>query len=291
MIGAILAAIAAHISYAVGDTIAVHANRKLGALRVLFWSQYVAVVIALGGLPFFAHQLNRITPASLWQTLVLAVLLLVSMLAFYRGLEKSNAVLAGVIAGAFPVLVVILSLISFDESLSGKQSAAITLVFLGMAFAALPLSRVLKRQLRLDQNLWYAFAAFVGWGIYFTYVRYPIETQGWFSTGIIVTVMHFVLMHLFFALSRRSAGHPTLALRNGYVGVFAATSLVVFGTYAFNFAIEFGQSSVVAPIAGSYPALYALLAYRVYRDRIESSQVVGVVLTLLGVVLLSLAST
>jgi len=48
--------------------------------------------------------------------------------------------------------------------------------------------------------------------------------------------------------------------------------------------------SVVAPIAGANPTLFVLLAFFVFKDRLTKQQILGIVLTLLGIVWLSFLS-
>jgi len=230
------------------------------------------------------------TVSSLLWTLGLTVLLSISFFAFNASLEKANAVLAGTIAGSFPALVVIFSLLWFGETLQASQVVALFVVFSGMMLASIPFSAIRGHKLRFDRNLWYAVIAFFGWGIYFTAIRIPIEAQGWFLTGALVSFGGFVSIAGVFLLMRWSPGKPSLSWRIGYVPAFLGTVLTTVGTYAFSYAIETGKSSIVAPIAGSYPALYALLAYVIYRDRLERSQEIGVAATLIGVIALSILS-
>lgn len=66
--------------------------------------------------------------------------------------------------------------------------------------------------------------------------------------------------------------------------------LLTVALFAFNFALANGLTAVVAPIASSYPVLFAVLAYFVFKDRLSKQQIVGVVITLLGIVTLSFFS-
>lgn len=63
--------------------------------------------------------------------------------------------------------------------------------------------------------------------------------------------------------------------------------LLTAGSFAFNFAVGQGLSSVVASIAGAYPALFALLASIIFKDPITRQQKSGMIITLLGIILLA----
>lgn len=58
----------------------------------------------------------------------------------------------------------------------------------------------------------------------------------------------------------------------------------------FNVGISKGYTSIVAPIAGANPVLFVILATFVFKDPITKQQAAGVILTLLGVILLSIFS-
>ena len=68
------------------------------------------------------------------------------------------------------------------------------------------------------------------------------------------------------------------------------TILLGGGAFSLNIAIEKGLTAVVVPIAGAYPVLFALLAFFVFKDRITRQQIVGIIITLIGIVSLSIYS-
>lgn len=66
--------------------------------------------------------------------------------------------------------------------------------------------------------------------------------------------------------------------------------LLGMGSWSFNFAIDQGLTSIVAPIAGSYATLFVILAFLFFKDPITRQQILGIVTTLSGIVLLSIFS-
>ena len=68
------------------------------------------------------------------------------------------------------------------------------------------------------------------------------------------------------------------------------SAMVGSGSLSFNYAISKGLVAIVAPIAGSYPTLFALLAFLVFKDSITRQQIFGIGVTLMGIVLLSFFS-
>lgn len=59
---------------------------------------------------------------------------------------------------------------------------------------------------------------------------------------------------------------------------------------SFTVGIAKGYTSIVAPIAGASPVLFVLLAPFVVKDPIIKQQVIGIIITLIGIVALSFLS-
>ncbi|HYD35081.1 MAG TPA: EamA family transporter [Vitreimonas sp.] len=65
--------------------------------------------------------------------------------------------------------------------------------------------------------------------------------------------------------------------------------LVRVAEVAYTLGIATGQTAIVAPIGGSYPTLFVVLAFLIFKDRLTRQQLAGIMVTLMGVV--GLAST
>lgn len=65
--------------------------------------------------------------------------------------------------------------------------------------------------------------------------------------------------------------------------------LLSYGGLSYNLGIEKGLVATVAPIAGSYPTLFALLSFFVFKDQIIKKEIYGILITLLGIVFLAIA--
>jgi len=72
--------------------------------------------------------------------------------------------------------------------------------------------------------------------------------------------------------------------------VIANSILLTVAEFSFNSAMGRGLTAIVAPIAGSYPTLFVVLAFLVFKDPIKKQQVVGIITTLVGIIFLSIFS-
>ena len=85
-------------------------------------------------------------------------------------------------------------------------------------------------------------------------------------------------------------GQP-IALGEPLVLLLVLSTVLVVGTFNLFRSFEFGQLSIVSPLASGYPALIVLLSLIVLGERLTLGAGVGVVLTILGMVLVTQAKT
>lgn len=287
MLGAILLSLMAHVGFASNDLAGAIGARKLSAARMSLYAWYCGCVVAGLATPFLFR--NSLTFGPVLVASGLAVLMSVAYPIFLYTLRHGNATINGVIGGTFPIWVVILSLIFFDESLAFGQAAAIVIIFAGIILSTLHLTRRTRLHNLFNRYSLMATSVSLMWGVYFTFIRYPVEQLGWFEANVVVQVAATAASTLILVpIIRRG---KTLKFRKQQLKWPLVNSVSGFtSSTAYNFALTLGNSSVVAPIAGSYPGLYAVASYFVFKEKLTRLQIVGVALVLLGVVALSVMS-
>lgn len=285
----ILAAIFSNLSFAIGDNVTGLLARKNKPLQLGFWSASVALAAFLiPALTIFSHELSNMTPANVAGMLAINVLVELGMLFMMIGMVRSSVTLTGVVAGSFPALTTILSLVFFGERVGVLQALAIAAVLIGVVLSSMHgLARRLLKDLHSSGAI-FAFGAFTCWGVYFALVRIPIEQIGWFwpqYSATAVGILTFIIIAMF-TKDRSIFKRPVMP---GWL-VLAAL-LGVGGGIFFNYAISRGPTAIVAPIAGSSPAVFVVLAYFIFREKLNRKQWVGIVLAVSGIISLSILST
>lgn len=261
--------------------------RKIGGYSSAFWSYVLSIVVATFYVPFSLHELNNITPETVIWLLILIPIGVIPLITLYEGIKVGNASLVGTIAGSFGAFVVILSLIFLGERINFIQVISIVIIFTGLLLSSLDFKTVKARQLLSDKGIPYALTSLIIWGIYFTFIKIPIKSIGWFWPAYL-SWWGFPLVFLF--MKKRSIDLKFPRSKNYIVLIVINVLLSIVAIFSYNLASAKGRTAIVAPIASSYPVLFAVLAYFVFKDRLSKQQIMGVVVTLFGIVLLSLMS-
>lgn len=284
---AILFALVAFFGWGTGDIFGGLVARKIGGYSAAVWSYILSLVIATCYAPFVLHDLTKITPQTIIWLLILIPIGIIPLITLYEAIKVGTASLAGTIAGAFGGLVVILSVLFLGERINFIQVISILVMILGLILSSLDFKTVKIGKLLSDRGIPLALISMVTWGIYYTFIKIPINNIGWFWPAYL-SLLGFPLVLVFMKVKKIELKFPT---DKKYILFMLANALVATtALFAYNLAAAKGLTAIVAPIASSYPALFAVLAYFVFNDRLTKQQVVGVVITLLGIVLLSVMS-
>ena len=282
----ILFALVAYFGWGAGDVLLGLSSRKIGSFLTTFWLYGLGLIILLPLIPFLSDQLSNITPSTLILTVILGIISSIGVLAFTEGLKIGNASIVGTITSAFSAVVVVLSVIFLGEKLSPNQIGAILIIFAGIILCSLNLKDVKEKNL-LNKGTIFALVAMITWGINYTFIKIPIQQFGWFWPGYIQNIGCAILFSI---LILRKDRKFLIDKRKGFPLLFMAVLLPTVGTLGFNYALSIGQSSIVAPVAGSSITLFVLLSRFAFKDRLSKQQWIGILTALLGIVLLAFFS-
>lgn len=282
---AIIFALIAFFGWGTGDIFGGVVARKIGGYSSAFWGYVASIVITSLYIPFALGELQHLTPGTLLILLLLMPVGFLPLMTLYEGIKKGNASLTGTIAASFGAVVAILSVIFLGDRINIYQILAIATVIVGIFLASLDFKTVNLKKILTDKGIPYALTSMVLWGIYFTFVKIPSREIGWFWPAYIAWVGFLPLAFVFIKLRKEKLNVPKDKKTIWFIVI--NTILLSAGTFAYNFATTQGQTSIVGPVSSAYPVLFATLAYFVFKDRLKKQQIVGIAVTLIGIILLS----
>lgn len=277
---AVIFALITLFGWGTGDVFVALNSRKWGNMTAFFWWLVLTSVLFALYIPFAGGIID--TTAFVF-SLGLSAFYTLGNLSYYRALEGGKASIGGAVAGSFPLITVVLSMILFGETISAFQWLGILSALSGVVTVSLKTDKVSKLNLSADKSLKYAFITFIVWGIYFALVRIPISKIGWFWARYPANFF-FIFMVLSGKINKKS-----LTVFENPKSVFLLIMMVLLigvADFSYNIALSYGFTSVVAPIAGAYPVIFVIMARAIFKEKLERRQIAGVVLSLLGIILL-----
>jgi drug/metabolite transporter (DMT)-like permease len=281
---AIIFAVVAYFSWAIGIFFEAIAARRINSYSLTFWGLVIGAILSTFYLPFAFHLAQGFTLGLFLLNLFLALFFIGGTIIYYEALKMENRSLTGTIASAFPVFTVILSIFLLGERVDLIHSLAIIITFIGLMLCILDFREISGGKKIISKGIVFALIASVSWGIYFAFVKLLVVEVGWFWPNYIV-FLFFPLMFLFMKMRKIELKLPTV--NNVFWPLIISVVLVRIAEYSYNFAITKGQVTVVASIAGANPTLFVVLAFLFLKDPIRKQQILGIVITLAGIVFLS----
>jgi len=273
------------VAWGVGDIFGTISSRKIGAYSTAFWYLLSGLIASsIYGL-FVLGQLHLTLPIFIF-TLIVGILGTIGLIAFYEALNKGSAALTGTVASASAALAAVIAVVFLKEKLTPFQILALIIVFTGIIISSLDFNH-LKNGKFFNKGILFALIAFLFFGFYYGLIKIPVRELGWFWSTYIAT-LPVLLLPVFMKINKIKMENPIK--KKALLPLTLNTLLLGTGVYSLNFAIEKGMAAVTVPVANAYPALFATLAFIVFKDPLEKRQVFGIVITIIGLIFLSVIS-
>jgi drug/metabolite transporter (DMT)-like permease len=272
---ALLLALGASLAWGVADFVGPWQGRTLGALRVLLWAQVGG--LALLGVVMAARGRGPHDWAVLWAVLA-ALSGTLGLYAYYRGMATGTMSVVAPIAGASAIVPVLFGIATGDRP-RAVQIAGIGAAIVGVALASREQQAGASR---VAAGVGLAVLAAIGFGFYFPPMHAAGAADAWWASFVFrLTACVIVLVAVAFRRPAvRLGGWPLLIV----LGVGIGDTL---GNLLFAASSAHGIVSLTSVLASLYPIVTVVLAAIVIKERIAGVQRLGVLLTLVGVVLIS----
>jgi drug/metabolite transporter (DMT)-like permease len=272
----LLLALGASLVWGVADFAGPLFSRTIGTLPVLFWAQIGGVAglcIALG--------VRGVGPAG-WGVLFAigaAVGGMLGLFAYYQGMVTGAMSVVAPIAGVSAVIPVVFGIATGDNP-STPQIAGIACALAGVGLASIEHH---EGRRRVAAGVGLALLAALGFGFYFPWMHAAGKVDFWWASLVFRTTA-LVLVAAVVAARRPSV---RLTLRWAVAAMACGIGDTI-GNVLFAASSRSGLISLTSVLASLYPVVTVLLAASVLKERVARMQRAGIVLTLAGVVLISI---
>lgn len=269
--------------WGVSDFLANLAADKVGHNKTLFWSQ-VAGLVTLGlGLWLVAPTL-ALSPFLISLVVFCGLAYTFGYLFFYRGFEVGNVSVVSAVINSQNLFVVAIGLLR-GQTLSPFQVVALVLLFLGVFLVSVNLPELMSGKISLTKGVKETLIASVLFGVfYWPLNEFIVEQANWLLIAALTKVVALATLSFVSLWQRKSlaVAKSTPKMMALLIGVGVLEAVGVMGA---NFGVAYGDGVIVAPIASSLTIVTVGLAMIFLKERISRVQVVGIGLTIVGIVL------
>lgn len=290
MDAAIMTALGATLGFALGDVFtALFARRVSGeasmalliGLRLILYAPLMFI---------WRDEFTSVGGANLAWIVLLGILFTVAYFGFNLalGLGK-NPALVGVVAGSFPASAAFVAVIFLGQRPTPLTYLLLFTVLLGVILIGLPDNW--RRSLKVDKGIALALIPLVCWGVFGALLNKPVgllnTSHAWFVVQSLVVVI-MVLASGIISNKRIPGFIKTTNSTHSWLLVIPAGILIALAEAAQAFSLGSGKDIVIiTTLLGSYPAVYFLIANKIFKEPIHLRQGIGVVVIAISIAILS----
>lgn len=280
----ILMGIMAMFIWGASDFFAAKASRYAGAFKTVFWSQIISAILYLTAYMSIG-KMPLLSQSTIIIILIAGFLSIAAYLSFYKGLEIGKVSVISPIVACYAGVTVILSLIFLNETLSVLQATGAIFAILGAATASLRQHNIMKLLPKsMEAGTKYALFTMLATGIIFVLIDILVAEMGWFMPMFLIRIAAVFYLLIYALSAKKDISFPkNSASLLIIVGVLETTGILIYGA-----AITSEYTAIVAPIGAAFPIITIMLARIFLKETLETTQKIGIVSVLAGLVLLSL---
>ncbi len=285
---AIVAGLGSMVGWGSADFFAKKTIDIIGDLKTLFWAQLIGIVPLI--CIFLSHpnvpQLHQFDPLFL---VLLGIVSALSYLPLYRGFGKGEVSLLSPIFASYSVILVILSALFLNETISSHQLVAILIVFAGiLIISSNPMelrSHLKSKTFHLNGMSEVLFAMLV-YSFWLFFLDKFLQDKSWVFPLLIIRVVAVATLLMYALVS-----HVNLSVTNRGLWKFLIC-IGIFDVAAFSF-VSYGFSnsthtSVIAVLSATFSVPTIILAALFLKEKIRLYQAFAISLILLGIILVTI---
>ena len=272
------------LAWGAADYLARSGSVRTGSLNTAFFVQAIGWVLpALYlGVSLVVSGTDRDVD---WATLahlapLTAVLLGVGYSVYYRGLEVGSVSVVSAVTSAWLLVSVLLATVFFDEAVTSPQWALILAVTAGIVLLALQRGALHGN----GTGFWYGVGAMLFLGAAFALWKPLTEAGGPFMAVVLVRALSSMVTLALVRFRKMPIIWPGGSTRWLLLGAAALDAL---GYITYNVGLDRASLTVTAPLAAAHPLGTIALAWWLLRERPGRIQMIGLAITIAGVVALS----
>ncbi|HEC64788.1 MAG TPA: EamA family transporter [bacterium] len=283
----ILTGLGGMFGYGASDFLASQVTRRIGNIKTIFWEQFIAVFV-IGAVLLFVPVDFHFELILLPLGILLAIVYMVAFGTYYKGFEVGNVSVISPIVNSYAWISVLIAHFLFNQRLEGLQIAGIILIVLGVVLVSVQLDKIKTKKVLLVKGLPYALVASLAFGIVPPLYEQIVERMDFLFASFLSTVIASILVFVYSRIMRIKLG---LKKEGGktQLQLFIIAVLTLFATVSVGYGYSVGDSIIVAPVSSGLTVVTVVLAVVFLKERLKLNQIIGIIITVGGIVLTGLA--
>jgi drug/metabolite transporter (DMT)-like permease len=284
----IISGLISMFGWGTSDFLAAKSSRKIGFVLTFFYAQLVSFFVALLYFIFnFRTFIFNSVPKFIFIIIISGFLFTISALAFYKSLSIGKVSLVGPITASWAMITVLLSVFFLGELLKANQILAIILIIIGVILISSDLKEFFKQnKLIFSIGAKEAIVAMFGFGITLFLLAIAVKSLGWFIPGFLSRLFILIFLIIYFIFKKQPLKIEFKPINWILIIVIGFLDIIAFFAYSIGVSTEY--ASIIAPIAASSPLVTTVLAQVFLKEKIVLSQIFGIIITIVGLVLISI---
>ena len=277
--------LAAAVGWGLADFFGALSGRRIGAIGAVMSGQLLSAVFMTALLIVTGESLEPLR-SNIWLLVLNGAVAAFAYTTHYKALELGPVAVVSPIGAGYAVVGVALAMLVLGERPSALALTGAGIAVVGVALVSTDLKKLRQGIQNHVPGLPWALAAAIGFGVAGFLLGWISDRAGWipglWGSRVAQIAFYLPLVVVF----RRELSH----LRPGFglwVALLAGAADLL-GVVTFSAGSERGLNSIVLAASAVFPLIAVTLSVIVFKERIVANQVVGIVLTVGGLLLLGL---
>ena len=208
-------------------------------------------------------------------------------LCFFESILDGQVAIAGTISAGYPALTVIGAVLFLSETLSELQAVGVVMIIVGVVGLSYEPDPAAMNSIG-KRSLMFAGLAFFAWGAWSLSSKVAIDMigPGNIFAFYILSSLTAPLLYAWLRTVWPARNVPDSPSRKAWSFAAIALALNVFGAFAYSYALDTGNASLVVPISSAYPIVTAMLAMALLKERVNAVQAIALIGVVAGLILI-----
>lgn len=284
----ILAGLGGMFGWGTSDFLANSASEKVGHFKTFFYSQVAGLIMV--AIIILATTANfSFSPLLIIAILVSGTAYALGYLLFYNGFEIGNVSVVSSVINLQNIFVIAIAYFAYGQRITTIQIPALALLLIGVALVSVNFADFKQGKVSLLKGAKESFLAALMFGIFFWPVnQFIVRQSDWLATNLLTKIVALVVVFLIAKFTKKDLGG--VAKTNGKIKllIISVGILEAVGVLSVSSGLSVGNAIIINPIASALTVITVLLAVIFLKEKISKNQAVGVLLTVVGIVMMSL---